>query len=356
MTARVALIGCGNIAPAYVKGMAMFPDDVQLVACADINQERAQLFAEEYNIRAHSVDDLLKADDIDIIVNLTIPAAHSEVSLQVLDAGKHVYSEKPLALDLAAGKRVIDLAAEKGLRVGCAPDTFLGAGGQTSRAAIDRGDIGRPVAGTAFMVNHGPETWHPNPFFYYAPGGGPMFDMGPYYLTTLISLLGPVVRVSGSTGQALEERVAGHESIAGQKVPVTTATHYAGTLDFESGAIVTIIMSFDVWRHRLPIIDIYGTDGSLAVPDPNQFRGTVSVWDTETRDWQDIPSVGRDDIQRGAGVADMARGIRDGVPHRASGELAYHVLEIMSAFGESSESGQHVTIKSRAERPEPFEV
>lgn len=354
MSMRVGIIGCGNIAPQYVKGLGMFPDDITLVACADLIAEKATSFAESNNIQAQSIDELLSNDSIDIIVNLTIPAAHSSVSLQVLEAGKHVYIEKPLALNRPDGKKVLDLASEKNLRVGCAPDTFLGAGGQTCRKVIDENRIGNPVAATAFLAVPGHEAWHPNPSFYYTAGGGPMLDMGPYYLTALVNLLGPMKKVAAFTSRSRDERIAQHESIKGQKIPVTIDTHIAGTLEFESGAIATIITSFDVWMHSLPRIEVYGTEGSLSVPDPNRFDGDVTVWKPATREWESIELLAGAEYLRGAGVADMARSIGANLPHRASGQLAYHVLDAMLAFEESSTQNKFIELQSTIDRPDAW--
>ena len=354
MSMRVGIIGCGNIAPQYSKGLGMFPEDIKLVACADMIPEKAQAYAEERGLEAKSVDDILNDDSIDIIVNLTIPAAHSSVSLQILEAGKHVYIEKPLALNRESAKQVLDLAAQNDLRVGCAPDTFLGAGGQTCRKVIDENQIGRPVAATAFMAIPGHEAWHPNPSFYYSAGGGPMLDMGPYYLTALVNLLGPMKKVAGFTSRSRDERIAQHESIRGQKVPVTIDTHLAGTIEFDSGAIVTVITSFDVWKHNLPRIEIYGTEGSLSVPDPNIFGGDVQVWKPELQEWKSIELLAGAEYLRGAGVADMARSIVSNQPHRASGALAYHVLDAMLAIEESSQKNQYIELSSQIIRPEAW--
>ncbi len=352
MVMKIGILGTGNIAPAYITGCGKFPDDVQVVACADLLLERAQVFAEANGLQAQSIDDLLKNDAIDLIINLTIPGAHAEVSQQIIEAGKHVYVEKPLALSRDEGLKVLNAAQAKGVRVGCAPDTFLGAGGQTCRQVIDRGDIGDPVAATAFMAVHGHESWHPNPSFYYQPGGGPMFDMGPYYLTALVNLMGPMQSVSAMTKRSFSERVAQHETIKGQVMPVNVDTHIGGTVGFVNGAIATIIMSFDVWTHHLPRIEIYGTKGTLVVPDPNTFGGDVMLWDMDSREWKQIEPVGRADVQRGIGVADMARAIANDRPHRVSGDLAYHVLDAMQAFDESSAQRRHIDLGTPPERPE----
>ncbi len=347
----VGIIGCGNIAAAYLKAVPGFPI-LDVRAVADIDPSAAQRRSDEFGVAAVPVDALLADPAIEMVVNLTVPQAHVPVGLAALAAGKHVYSEKPLAIGPAEARRLIDAGAATGLRVGCAPDTFLGAGQQTARRAVDSGMIGRPVAGTAYFMNHGHEGWHPNPDFYYRRGGGPMLDMGPYYLTALVNLLGPVARVCGSTRISFADRVIGSEPRRGERIPVEVPTHVSGILDFVDGASVMVATSFDVWRHGHGHLEIYGATGSLTAPDPNRFDGVVRVSDG-TGDWQEVPTLHRfgDGNHRSIGAADMARAIRDDRPHRASGALAYHVLEVMTAFERSSESGRFVAIESRCERP-----
>ena len=350
---NIGIIGVGNISPAYIKGCRAF-DILNLVACADIDVDRARKVAAENEIpHAYTVDELLSDPEIDIVINLTIPAVHAEVSLKILNAGKHVYSEKPLATSLEDGKAIIDLAAQKGLRVGCAPDTFMFGQHQTTRKLVDDGVIGDPVAAVGFMVGHGPEGWHPNPAFFYAPGGGPMFDMGPYYITCLINLLGPAVRVSGTARSSFPTRTAK----SGDVLPVNVPTHYSGSVEFASGATATLIQSFDVWAHRLPQMEVYGSLGTPTVPDPNGYKPRETLlFIPGKHEWEEMPITHRDDWARGIGLADMAYGIRDNRPHRASGDLAYHVLEIMHAFGTAYQSGQYVELKSTCERPEALPV
>jgi predicted dehydrogenase len=353
---NVGIIGCGNIFPAYVRGCRAF-DILDIVACADIDVSRAEARAVEFNIpKAYGVADLLADPDVQIVINLTVPLVHAEVSLAAIEAGKHVHSEKPLAVHREDGKRILEAAEAKGVLVGCAPDTFLGGGLQTCRKLIDDGAIGRPVAATAFMAGRGPESWHPNPDFFYKLGGGPLFDMGPYYLTALVHLLGGVKRVTGSAQISFAERVATSNEHNGRRIGVDVPTHIAGVLDFESGAVGTLITSFDVWSHNLPRIEIYGSEGSLSVPDPNTFGGVVQVWRHDTKAWQEVPHTHSDDVGRGIGVADMAYALTTGRPHRASGKLAYHVLDIMHALQEASEQGQHITLTSGVERPAPLPV
>ncbi len=247
------------------------------------------------------------------------------------------------------------MAEANGLRVGGAPDTFLGAGLQTCRQLIDEGRIGTPVGATAFMLGHGPEAWHPDPEFFYKAGGGPMFDMGPYYLTALTALLGPMARLTGSARVSFPERTIGSGAKQGQAIAVDVPTHVSGIIDFAAGAVATVITSFDVWGHELPRIEIYGTEGSLSVPDPNTFGGPVRVRHSADKEWQDVPLThGYAENSRGIGVADMAYAIREGRPHRASGRLAYHVLEAMHGFHDASEQGKHYTMASTVERPAPL--
>lgn len=351
---KIGIIGCGTISGIYLKSPSVFPI-LELVACADLDMARAQARAEEYHIDALSVADLLAHPDIDIVVNLTIPAAHAEVAQAAIAHGKSVYSEKPLALNTTDGKAILDQASAAGVRVGCAPDTFLGGGLQTCRKLIDDGWIGTPVAATAFMMSHGHEHWHPSPEFYYQRGGGPMFDMGPYYLTALVSLLGPVKRVTGATRTTFPERTITSQPKFGQKIQVETPTHVVGLLDFEQGAVASIITTFDVWSAELPRIEIYGTQGTLSVPDPNTFGGPVRLRRAGSTEWQEIPIPFQYTANsRGIGVADMAHAIASGRDHRASGDLAYHVLEIMETIHVASDKGQHQMLASTVARPAIF--
>ena len=349
---NVGIVGCGNISGIYLEAGNKF-EILNIVACADIDLARAEAQAAKYGVpKACGVAELLADPEVEIVVNLTIPAAHAEVALAALEAGKSVYNEKPLAIERADAQRMLALAAAKGLRVGCAPDTFLGGGLQTCRALIDDGVIGTPVAATAFMMSHGPEGWHPNPDFFYQRGAGPMFDMGPYYLTALISLLGPVRRVTGSAQISFAERKITSQPLNGTMIMVNTPTHVAGVLDFASGAVATLVTSFDVWAAELPRIEIYGSLGTLSLPDPNTFGGPVRVRLAGEKEWREIPiEHGYTANSRGLGVADMAYALRNGRLHRASGELAYHVLDLMHAFHDASREGRHVELASGCERP-----
>ena len=268
-----------------------------------------------------------------------------------LEAGKNAYVEKPLSITREQGRDLLATAQAKGLRIGGAPDTFMGAALQTCRKLIDDGAIGQPIAATAFMLGRGVETWHPNPEFFFKPGGGPMFDMGPYYLTALISLLGPIKRVTGSAQISFPERQITSQPLAGQTIIVETPTHIAGVMDFVGGAVGTIITSFDTWAHNLPPIEIHGSLGSLSVPDPNMFDGTVKLY--REGKWEEVPLThGYAENSRGIGVADMAYAIQEGRPHRASGELTFHVLDAMHGFLEASQQGRHYILESQGVRPE----
>ncbi len=351
--ARVGIVGCGNISGVYLKNASELFEDLEPVACADLDVDRARARAEEYGIpRACTTEELLADPEVEIVVNLTPPAGHAPVALAAIEAGKSVYNEKPLAVTREDGRRILNAAKREGVRVGGAPDTFLGAGGQTCRKLIDEGAIGRPVAAVAFMMGHGHETWHPDPEFFYKPGGGPMFDMGPYYLTALVNLLGPVWRVTGATQTSFAERTITSQPKHGQVIQVEVPTHVAGLLDFECGAVCTIVTSFDIWAAELPLIQVYGSDGSLSVPNPNAFGETVRLWRPDEREWKEVPLThGYTENSRGLGVADMARAIRAGRPHRASGRLAFHVLDVMCALHEASDGGVHVRLEGGCDRP-----
>jgi len=353
---RVGIVGCGNISGVYLENLCNVFEDVEVAACADLLMDRAREKADNYEgVRACTTDEMLADPDIKIIVNLTVPAAHHEVALAVVEGGKNVYNEKPLTLTREQGRILLDKAKEKGVRIGAAPDTFMGAGLQTCRKLIDGGLIGEPVAATAFLMCPGHESWHPDPEYYYQPGGGPMFDFGPYYLTALVHLLGPVRRVAGSARISFPTRTITSEKKKGKVINVEVPTHVAGLMEFTSGAVGTIITSFDVISHGMPFIEIYGSKGSLRVPDPNCFGGKIEVSYQDSGDWEEIPaSFVYEENSRGIGVADMASALRSGRAHRAAGEMAYHVLDIMHAFHDSSDSGNYVIIESACKRPAPL--
>lgn len=351
---NVGILGCGNIFPTYAKNAGLFRK-LNLKACADLNFETAGARASEFGLAALSVDELLSASDIELVVNLTVPRVHARISADILRAGKHAYSEKPLGVNLEEARELIALAEQSGLRLGCAPDTFLGAGYQTARKLIDDGWIGRPVAGTAFMLAGGPESWHPNPAFFYERGGGPLFDMGPYYIAALIHLLGPIQTVSAITSAARSERMATCKEHFGRMLKVDVPTHYSGTLIFESGAVINMAISFDVRRHQHRPIEIYGTEGSLSLPDPNTFGGAVLLSHAGNPNWSEIPyAFGYHENSRCIGVADMAHAIAAGRDHRCNAELALHILEVIAAFETSHERQTWVQIESSCTRPEVF--
>ncbi|MCA0963130.1 Gfo/Idh/MocA family protein [Salipiger bermudensis] len=346
----VGVVGCGVISEIYLKNAALFPQ-LEMRAVADLDPEAARAKGEAHGLPAMSPAALMARDDIDIVLNLTIPAAHVEVGLAALEAGKHVYSEKPLAGGTAEARRLLEAADARGLRVGCAPDTFLGGAHQSARALLDAGRIGTPTAGTATLMLAGHERWHPNPDFYYAgPGAGPLFDMGPYYITAMVALLGPVRRVTALAARGRDSRTIATGPRAGQSVPVETPTHVTGVLEFAGGALVQIVTSFDVKAHGHAPLELYGTEGSLVIPDPNRFDGTVRLYG---EDWQDQPTTHAhgDDNYRGLGLAEMAAAISAQRPHRASGALALHVLEVIEALLASSERGQAIALETTCDRP-----
>jgi predicted dehydrogenase len=355
-TTRIGIVGCGNISGIYFKNLCTVFKNVTVAACADLDAGRAQAKAAEYpGVRVCTLDEMLADPAIRIIVNLTTPQGHYPVAMKAVAAGKHVHSEKPLTLTRAEGQALLKAAAQANVRVGNAPDTFLGAGIQTCRHLIDDGVIGAPVAAQAFMLCHGHESWHPDPEFYYKAGGGPMFDMGPYYLTALVSLLGPVRRVTGSARISFPQRTITSAKKNGQRIDVDVPTHIAGVMDFASGVIGTLTTSFDVWASETPRIEIFGSEGTLAVPDPNGFGGPVRLRLKGEKEWREMPLTSGFPVNgRGIGPSDLAEAIRTGRPHRANGAMAYHVLDIMHAFHDASNTGRHVNLESTCERPEPM--
>ena len=359
----IGLIGCGNISAAYLRLTPMFRG-LKLVAVADINMEAAQARAAEFGVRADSVTDLLAADDIDIIVNLTIPDAHFNVSRQVLEAGKHVYSEKPYVLSLEEADTLAELAESKGLRIGSAPDTFLGGAHQTARHLIDTDSIGAISGGTCHVMSFGMEHWHPNPDFFFRPGGGPILDLGPYYITNLVQLIGPVRAVTAMTGAAAQTRTISNGPRNGEDIPVLTATTIHAVLEFASGALVTLGASWDVKAHRHHEMELYGKDGSLYVPDPNFFGGDVIIArqdggaQSHSADQHPFGSPNMTDgggraqaNYRCAGLSDMAVAIQDGRTHRCNAGMARHVIEVMTGILQAGETRSWVEMRSHCERP-----
>ena len=345
----VGVIGCGSVSNRYFRHLPVY-DHVRVVGCADTFHNRAVAAAERYGIpKAYSVAEMLADPDVDLVLNLTPPQDHVGVMLAAIEAGKHVYSEKPLAVERAGGARVVRAAAERGVMVGCAPDTFLGAGIQTCRMVLDEGVIGEPIGASATFTSPGHEHWHPDPGFFYLRGGGPVFDMAPYYLTALVVLLGPIAGVTGLARRTNEVRTS--DIHPGVKFPVEVSTHVAGVLDFAAGPPATVTMSFDVWGTEAPRIEVYGTSGTLSVPDPNIFGGQVRV-KVGNGEWEEVP-LRFDEGGRGIGVAEMASAITEGRPSRIDASLAYHVLDAMEALHESSDQGQYVRLTSTCARPEP---
>ncbi|PZM14494.1 Gfo/Idh/MocA family protein [Rhizobium tubonense] len=359
----LGVIGCGNISMTYLRNAAMFAG-IELRACADISADMAAHRAREYNIRAKSVDQLLADPEIDLILNLTIPAVHFDVTMSALSAGKHVFTEKPLATSATDGRTLVADAKARGLLLGSAPDTFLGAAGRRARRLMEDGAIGRPVGGTAFMMGRGMEHWHPNPQFYYQPGGGPVFDMGPYYLTMMVNLLGPVVRVMAMASKGEDERlITAAGPFQNTTFKVGTPTNVLSLLEFQSGATVNFGASWDVFRHSNHPIELHGTEGSIRLPDPDTFGGTVSLSEGGA-DWRDFESEGELYGERNwpfdapdranyrmLGVADLVRSLGEGRAPRASGDLALHVLEIMEAILASGESHQSVSVGLTVAQP-----
>ena len=353
----MGVVGCGVISGIYFQNLTKFAA-VEVVACADLNPALPKAVAEKYpGIQAMTTEELLADSSIDIVLNLTQPKFHNQMMKAGVAAGKHVYGEKPLSVEFEEAAELMTLAEQAGVRVGCAPDTFLGAGIQTCREVIDSGAVGEPIGATAFFTSHGVESWHPAPGFYYERGGGPMLDMGPYYLTALVNLLGPAKSVSGSARISFPERTITSEPLNGTKIEVETPTHISGTVDFASGAIATVLTTFDTWGAKLPFIEIYGSEGSLSVPNPNNFGDPVQILTRAKGEWEDVPySRPFSENSRGLGVADMAASITAGEPHRASGALALHVLEALHAFTWSSDSGRRFDLTTTCDRPAPLPV
>lgn len=349
---KIGIIGCGMISDTYFKAAQTF-NILEVVACADSLPECAQAKTELYNVPSMTIEELLAEPEIEIVLNLTPPKAHLEITLATLKAGKHAYSEKPFGIDSEEAAQVIKLAQKKNLRIGSAPDTFLGGGQQTARKMIDDGWIGKPIAGTAIVMGRGPEKWPQAPFFYDV-GAGPMLDLGPYYITALINMLGPAKSVTAVTCKGSETRIGGPDTIP-HIYPINVTTHLTGVVEFHCGALITVITSFEVYKHGHAPIEIYGSEGSLQVPDPNTFDGPVKVFRNGYDDWKPVPiSHIYTENSRSIGAADMAYAMQSGRKHRANGELANHVLEIMLAFDKSSQLGKKVEMTTTCERPAPL--
>lgn len=348
---KIGVIGCGNISDAYFNAAKTF-GNIRITTVSDLNPDAAKAKAEKHGFKAKSIDEMLCDPEIEIVLNLTTPQSHTEVNTRILKAGKNAYTEKPFGLTRESGGKVLKLAEKLNLKTGGAPDTFLGGAHQTCRKLIDDGTIGKVISGTAFMMCHGHESWHPNPAFYYLKGGGPLFDMGPYYITALVNMLGPVKRVTAINSKGFDERLATSPGASGKKLHVEVNTHVAGILEFASGAVVTMITSFDVWKHTNHKIELHGTLGSMRVPDPNCFGGEVSIFKPGMSAWENMALThGYTENMRSIGLADLGRSLRDDVPARCSGELAFHTLDVICSLEKSSSVGRHVSIASSCERP-----
>jgi len=359
----VGIIGCGNISMTYFALSPLFKG-IKVLACADLNPEAARLRAAEYGVKAQTIPELLANDELDVIVNLTIPAAHFEVSKAILDAGKHVYSEKPLTITLEEGKQLQALGREKGLAIGCAPDTFLGGAHQLARKFIDDGGVGRITSGTCHVMSPGMEMWHPNPGFFFLNGGGPILDLGPYYIANLVNFLGPVKRVAALTSMANPTRTITSEPLKGRSIPVETPTNIHALLEFAAGATITLSASWDVWSHRHANMELYGTEGSIYVSDPNFFGGVVEASGRDKdiqplKDWdhpfsknnQEHPTNGPRANYRTAGLADMAMALIEGRDIRCSIDRALHGVDVMTSILKSGEEGNFVATTTTCTQP-----
>lgn len=355
MTVGIGIVGCGAISHQYAQGIAGF-DGLHLVACADVDRDRAKAWAERYEVpKAGSLDELLADDDVEVVVNLTIPKAHHEVAMAAVEAGKAVYNEKPLAADREAGADLLERAAANGVLVGGAPDTFLGRSLQTCVRLVDEGVIGQPVGAALQFLGSGHEAWHPSPAFYYEPGGGPVLDMGPYYITALVALLGGVSGVAGYGRTTKATRTIGRGPDAGKEIPVSVHTHLAGALQLAAGPIASITMSFDV-HGGTPPSTVFGSEGTLTLPDPNAFGAPFQLYTRDSGQAREVgPDPGYDGV-RGIGVAELAAAVRAGGPQRASGELAFHVLDVMVSLLDAARSAEAVAVASRVERPAPLDL
>jgi predicted dehydrogenase len=379
---NIGVLGIGDISDVYIRNLQNYGSLVHVLGCAGRNLDRARSKAHQHGIaRAYSdARGLLDDSDIDVVLNLTLPEVHAELNMAALQAGKHVYSEKPLAATTAEAAALVALARERGLRLGCAPDTILGGRLQTCRRVIDEGLIGDLIGASAFVVSHGHEWFHPNPSFFYRKGAGPLLDIGPYYVSALLSLLGPARRCSAMASRTFATRTIESEPLRGTVIPVEVETHITGQIDFACGAIGTLIASFDVWDSELPRMEIYGTRGTLCIRDidpvegPNLFGGPVLLRTAETYRWKGLPrpdplpewlpvrvehrfnETSHRENSRGIGLIDMVLAIRDGRPERASSQLALHSLELMEGLLTSAAEGRFITLTTRCERPAPMPV
>lgn len=363
----VGIIGCGNISAAYFRLIPLY-NNLKIVACTDINMAAAKARSEEFGVPAQEISDLLANPDVDVVVNLTIPEAHYPVSRQALEAGKHVYSEKPFVLTLQQGEDLRNIAAARNLRVGSAPDTYLGGSHQFCRHLIDSGRVGKIMSGTAHVLGPGMEMWHPNPDFFFKPGGGPVLDMGPYYVNNLVNLIGPVKRVTALANKAKQERTISNGPRSGEKVPVIVMTNVHAILEFVSGAQVALMASWDVWAHRHQNMELYGTDGAIFVPDPNFFGGKVEVAGTD-RDPKEVEvwdhpltaknyqfDWGTQANYRGVGLSDMMAGVEDARDYRCSLDRSLHTIDVLTSILKSADEGRAVDIATSCSQPAAFGI
>lgn len=355
---KIGIIGCGMISEIYMKNIKERFRNLSLAGCSDAIPDKARERARQFETEAYTIEDMLSNSDISIILNLTVPQAHAEIALKALEAGKHTYSEKPLATNLGEAEKLLQTAERQGRRIGSAPDTFLGGGLQTARKMLDDGWIGEPVGATGFFLSRGPEAFHPNPAFLYKPGAGPLFDIGPYYISALAALLGSARKVGGFGRRTSQKRMITRPDAYGEIINVEVPTFINGTIEYENGSIANLTISFDAqypyWESKLPYLQIFGTEGSLLLPDPNKFEGPVYIR-RGNGDWAAVPLThGFTDNCRGIGLSDMAHAIETNEPHRANGQLAFHVLEILTGILTATERATVIEIKSRIDRPDPL--
>ncbi len=361
---NIGVIGCGNISDTYFESQKIF-NNLNIIACADLIKDLADQKASQYNIKSQSVDELLKNEDVDLILNLTIPSAHKEIIIRSLESGKNCYSEKPLAINFSEGLEIQKISQNNNLFVGCAPDTFLGAAGQKARELIEKNTIGKIVLGTFNIMSHGMEDWHPNPDFFFKPGAGPVFDLGVYYITQLINLNGPIKNVNALSGTASNERIITSKARFGEKITVETPTTLIGTLEFHNNSKIQFFCSWDVWKHKHSFIELYGLDGSIIIPDPNFFSGNILLSD-KNNEWKKINNdkmllglpnkIDNDGIKianyRGIGLSEMINSIKKNNKPRCSLDLSLHVLEVMEGIIKSSETKTEINIITKPDRPE----
>ena len=364
---NIGVVGCGNISDTYFESQKIF-NNLNIIACADLIKDIADQKANKYNIKSQNVDELLKNDEIDLILNLTIPSAHKEIIIRSLENGKSCYSEKPLAINLSEGLEIQKISQNNNLLVGCAPDTFLGAAGQKARELIENNTIGKIVLGTFNIMSHGMEDWHPNPDFFFKPGAGPVFDLGVYYLTQLINLNGPIKNVNALSGTASNERIITSKPRFGEKIKVETPTTLIGSLEFHNNSKIQFFCSWDVWKHKHSFIELYGLNGSIIIPDPNFFSGDILI-SNKDNEWQKInndqmplglPNTLDNDgtkiaNYRGIGLSEMIYSINNNNKPRCALDLSLHVLEVMEGIIKSSQTNTEIKIQTKPDKPRFFD-